>query len=159
MDIALIFRGTSYWLGRHVFDRGRGILNVHVPSGGSLDPAASEASFGLPRAFFRTHFPEDPVERFACHSWLLDPQWEDNLPAVSNIVRFQRRFALDALEAEPEVANRDILEPVFHRKLGNGQSVMDVLNDLPQETTLQRAYVAHLGSGQHWLTRTGSVDF
>jgi hypothetical protein len=157
--LPLAFRGTTYWLGRHVFDRGRGMLNVHVPSGGSLDPAASEASFGLARSFFPTHFPEDSVEAFTCHSWLLDPQWEDYLPMASNIVRFQRRFTLNALGAEPEVADLDILELVFHLKLGDGMSVMDVLDDLPQDTRLQRAYVAHLRSGRHWLTRTGSVDF
>jgi hypothetical protein len=155
--LPLSFRGTSYWLGRHVYDRRRGALDVHVPEGGPLDPAASDASFDLARVFFPRHFPEDSVERFTCHSWLLDPQWEDYLPTASNIVQFQRRFALNALGAEPELADLDILELVFHQKVGSGKSVVDVLGDLPQETTLQRAYVSHLRSGRHWVTRAGSL--
>jgi hypothetical protein len=64
----LVFRGASFRLGRHVFDRGTGGLNVHIPEGGPLDPAASEASFDMARHFFRTHFPDEPVQEFTCHS-------------------------------------------------------------------------------------------
>ena len=64
----LLFRGVSCRLGRHVFDRGGGDLNVHIPAGAPLDFDASQASFDLARQFFPRHFPEEPVTSFVCHS-------------------------------------------------------------------------------------------
>jgi hypothetical protein len=156
--LPLVFRGASYRLGRHVFDRGRGGLNVHVPEGGSLDQETSQASFDWARRFFPWHFPEEPVTEFGCHSWLLDDQWSHFLPDHSNIIRFQRRFTV-VEEAEPERADLDILELVFHRVLDGNETLSTVLNELPQETTLQRAYVAHLRAGGHWRNRTGVFPF
>jgi hypothetical protein len=150
----LVFRGATYRLGRHVFDRGRGGLNVHVPEGESLDPEASLASFDRARRFFPRHFPEEPITEFGCHSWLLDDQWARYLSDDSNIIRFQQRFTL-VEEQAPELADLDILELVFHRALDRGETLLEVLDELPQTTTLQRAYVAHLRGGEHWLTRTG----
>jgi hypothetical protein len=79
----------------------------------------------------------------------------------SNITRFQRRFTLvpEDDNAEPELADRDILELVFHRVVDPGRSLLQLLDDLPQDTTLQRAYVTHLRCGNHWLTRTGTFPF
>lgn len=87
-----------------------------------------------------------------------DPQWADYLSPASTILRFQHRFTLAPVLAGPDIADAEILEFVFYRRVDAGWSVMDMLADLPQETTLQRAYEAHLRSGGHWLTRTGARD-
>ncbi len=42
----------------------------------------------------------------------------------------------------------DVLRFVFHR-------IAPSVDDLPQRTTLERAIVAHLRAGKHWLDRTG----
>jgi len=60
--------------------------------------------------------------------------------------------------AGPDIADAEILEFVFYRRVDAGWSVMDMLADLPHETALQRVYEAHLRSGGHWLTRTGAGD-
>ena len=172
--------GAAYDLGRIAFDRGtverdvasappgvrpprRGDaqLNAHVPERGPLVPAACDASFARAREFFPRHFPGEPVARFTCHSWLLDDQLAGYLPESSNIVRFQRRFQLLPEEAggEAPVADGDILELVFHRTHGGPEIPASLLGELPQDTTLQRAYVAHLRAGGHWRARTGWLPF
>lgn len=155
------FRGKLYDLGRLQFERvklggrtgasvsaaglpyGRGDfgLSVHIPEfSGPLSPAACDASFGAAREFFPRHFPDEPLGVAACYSWLLDPQLADYLPSESNIVRFQQRFRHSHDLADGDA---DTLEFVF------GQRKPD-LEKLPQDTTLQRAVVAHLRAGRHW---------
>jgi hypothetical protein len=156
--LPLIFQGVSYRLGRHVFDRGGGDLNVHIPAGSPLDPVSSQASFDRAREFFPRHFPEERVASFGCHSWLLDDQWAQYLPESSNIVQFQRRFAVDPDEpAEP--GDNDILQFIFHRTPDGPEISPALIDSLPQDTTLQRAFVAHLRAGNHWWTRTGWFPF
>jgi hypothetical protein len=155
------FRGKLYDLGRMQFERvklggrtgtsvseaglpyGQGDvgLSVHIPEfSGPLSPAACDASFAAARAFFPRHFPDEPLGVAACYSWLLDPQLAEYLRPESNIVRFQRRFTYSHDLGD---ADADTLEFVF------GQRAPD-LDLLPQETTLQRAIVAHLRAGRHW---------
>ncbi|MFI7013026.1 hypothetical protein [Streptomyces sp. NPDC050164] len=35
----------------------------------------------------------------------------------------------------------------------------DLLRQLPQDTSLRRAYVTHLQSGRHWHARTGWIAY
>lgn len=163
----LKFQGAEYRLGRLEYDRGRGecpdgtagfLLNIHIPSGASLSPGSCDESLGLARVFFGHHFPDEPVSHFVCHSWLLDPQLTEYLPERSNIVRFLHRFKLKQLTSgDQDHADGDMLEYVFGRPSQRGPVTASLLADLPQETSLQRAYVAHLQSGWHWHARTGWI--
>jgi hypothetical protein len=139
--VRLAWEGRLFELGRLQFEPREGRLNVHIPEAGPLTPADCDDSLARARRFF--------AERVAeCHSWLLDPQLADYLTAASNIVRFQRRF-------EPirrgEAVDESVLEFVFHR-------IRPDLDDLPQETALQRAIVGHLRSGGHWYLHTGRLE-
>nr|WP_246001771.1 hypothetical protein [Allorhizocola rhizosphaerae] len=68
---------------------------MHIPECcGPLPPAACDVAFARAAEFFPRHFPDEPYEVAVCMSWLLDPALADHLPAESNIVRFQRRFAI-----------------------------------------------------------------
>jgi hypothetical protein len=159
--LPLVFQGVSYRLGRHVFDRNGNDIGVHIPEGEPLDPAASQASFDLARQFFPSHFPEESVTCFSCYSWLLDDQWAQYLPDTSNIVQFQRRFHLlpEDLEADPASGDTDILQFVFHRNPDGLAISTALIEELPQDTTLQRAFVAHLRKGGHWRARNGWFPF
>lgn len=107
------FRGELYQLGRLQFERSRAgrhtaevltaagldteeggpCLSVHIPDFlGPLSPAACDRSLARAREFFALHYPEERHQAVVCHSWLLDPQLREYLPARSNIVRFQERF-------------------------------------------------------------------
>ncbi len=165
--VPIRFRGADYQLGRLSFNRGEfsvlgrthgHVLNVHIPPFGRLDSDACDDSFAQARSFFPRHFPEEPVAFFVCHSWLMDDQLASYLPESSNLVQFQRRFRL-LPEREPEVSDADILAFVFNRAHDSAEVPLSLLETLPQETALQRAFVSHLRSGKHWYSRTGWLEF
>jgi hypothetical protein len=141
------YRGELFQLGRLQFLRGgKGGLDIHIPVGGPLLPAAVDESFAQAVEFFEAFFPADASRRGVCQSWLLDPQLADHLPVDANIVAFQRRFHL-----VPDWHRRGdnaIREAVFGRSDAP-------LAEVPQDTTLQRAVVAHLQKGGHWAVRRG----
>ncbi|MBB5866856.1 hypothetical protein F4553_000235 [Allocatelliglobosispora scoriae] len=147
--LTLHARGGLYELGRLQHQRGT-TIGLHIPDAGPLTPAAVEASLDEARAFFPRHFPDEHYAEFSCGSWLLDPQLLEYLPADSNIVRFQRRFELDAYE-EPEGIDADVevLRFVF-------RSLTTPLDQLQCRTVLQRAIVDHLQAGRHWRWRRGT---
>ena len=155
------FRGALYQLGRLQFQRatlgnrtgkaiiaagqpygpGDPVLAVHVPATyGPMTPAACDRSFAMARDFFPRYFPEEEYHLAQCHSWLLDDQLAEYLPAQSNIIRFQRRFRPAYV---PKDDDAGILRFVFG-KVGTD------LGDLPRRTTLQRAISDHLQAGRHW---------
>lgn len=165
--VPLRFRGADYPLGRLSFNRaalsilGRAhghVLNVHIPPSGRLDAAACDESFARAREFFPRHFPEEPMSFFICSSWLMDNQLAAYLPASSNLLQFQRRFHL-VPEKELETSDESILSFVFNRIHKGAEMPSALLDELPQDTTLQRAFVSHLRSGKHWYTRTGWLAF
>lgn len=160
--LPLVFSGTSFRLGRLAFDRrppcepgdsnaalkpGEASWNIHVPSGGGpIPPAAVTAS--MDRALELS----DRAAAFCCHSWLMDPQLVDLLPPDSNIVRFQARFDYFT---DSRVADGDLIQHVFRRTVDGAGISAGFLDQLPQDTTLQRGIVSVLRSGRHWHIRTG----
>jgi hypothetical protein len=158
--LTLHVRGGLYELGRLQYQRGRVIpevalaaglpedtfaLSAHIPESGPLTLEACDDSVARAREFFPRHFPDEPYELVTCGSWLLDPQLAEYLPEDSNMVRFQRRFTLT-----PDVrdAGIEIFRFVFRR-------IDAELDELPQETTLERAVVAHVRAGRVWHDRRG----
>lgn len=164
--LSLHFHGELYQLGRLQFQRDRvgrragaaiaaeGFghgpgdlgLGLHIPD--FLGPLTSEAcdrSLALGREFFARHYPEEPYRVATCASWLLDPQLREYLPEDSNIVRFQKRFRISHMGAEPE--DDTPVRFVF----GTGES----LDRLPRRTVLERAVVDHLRKGGHWYVGHG----
>ncbi|WP_440582126.1 acyltransferase domain-containing protein [Streptomyces flavofungini] len=167
----LHFRGELYQLGRLQFQRallsgrmggataaaghpagpGDPCLNLHITDfRGALTPEACDRSLAMARRFFARHFPEERYETAACHSWLLDPQLKEYLPAESNIVRFQERFRLaDTYGPRPGGGGA--------HKPEDGDPVAFVFGDrdlpvatLPRRTRLERAVGDHLRAGGHW---------
>jgi hypothetical protein len=162
----LQLRGVHYrHLGRLEYNRGAISLSdgpcgytigVHIPGGIPLETAACDDSLNVARRFFSRHFPEEPAAMFHCSSWLMDPQLAEYLPAHSNIVQFQRRFQILPLAPGDEESAR--CERVREYIFGGSGNATD-LDELPQDTTLQRAYVAHRRSGRYWHTRIGWRPF
>jgi hypothetical protein len=155
------FRCEALTIGRLQFDRryvpidaagglephrGEPALGVHIPALGPLDADACDASLAQAREFYATHFPEERYEVGICESWLMDEQLAEYLPDGSNIRQFQERFTLG--DDWTRLADDDVIRFVFGRLPAD-------LDDLPQETTLQRAAVGHLQAGRHWYFRRG----
>jgi hypothetical protein len=133
---------------RAPFGAGHPVLGVHIPERGRLDPQACDDSFDRAREFFPQHFPEREHRYATCNSWLLDPQLAEYLPADSNVVRFQRRFTQSGPGTDDD---NTVFEFVFRR-------LNPPLDELPQDTTLQRAVVAHLRTGRHWQPVSGWLE-
>ncbi|KUN03901.1 acyltransferase [Streptomyces yokosukanensis] len=165
------FRGELYQLGRLQFERARlgqrsapvlaaaGLdavpgtpcLNLHIPDfHGPLTPAACDRSLALAREFFALHFPEERPVAALCHSWLLDPQLKQYLPADSNIVRFQERFRTAREDTEP--SDTEPVQFVF------GAPDLPVAR-LPRRTSVERAVGDHLRAGGHWYIGHGWFPF
>jgi hypothetical protein len=159
--LTLHFRGAIYALGRLQFQRvpqepvldGQPALSVHIPATGPMTPEACDESFAAARPFFDRYFPEEGYRHAICHSWLLDEQLADYLPADSNIVRFQRRFRPVPPKPDEATGDQAILEFVFRRR--RGPLAPGELDRLPQRTSLERAVVTHLRAGRHWRVATG----
>ncbi|NMO54598.1 DUF5596 domain-containing protein [Actinoplanes sp. TBRC 11911] len=147
--LTLHARGSLYELGRLQHQRGDTSIDLHIPDAGPLSPESVTASLDRARAFFPRHFPDERYTAFSCGSWLLDPQLLEYLPDDANIVRFQRRFDLEAYE-EPEGLNADVEVRRFVFR-----SLSTPLDRLPRRTVLQRAIVDHLRAGRHWYWRRG----
>lgn len=149
------FRGNVFRLGRLQFDPSdkvvgaEPLLDVHIPAIGPLDPRACDDAFARAREFFAKHYPETPLRRAICRSWLMDDQLAGHLPESSNIVRFQRRFT--SLPGFSKLGDDDLLLFVFGW-------IPDDLADLPQDTSMQRAAVEHLRDGRHWYIRDGVLE-
>jgi hypothetical protein len=162
--MSLHWTGQLYQLGRLQFDLGRvdptsqwaralpdnvapgdWVLGVHIPEAGPLDDAAVGASLSDVRPFLETYFPEVSATMQRCFSWMLDPYLRYVLPN-SNITRFQNLFTPDGLF---EDNNEDILYFVFRRR------GIDDLDQLPRETSLQRAVLDRIKAGGSWQNRQG----
>ncbi|MFD6096039.1 acyltransferase domain-containing protein [Nocardiopsis flavescens] len=160
------YRGLLYRLGRLQFERaaldaaacggaphgggpadGETVLDVHIPGGGPMTPAACDASFAAAPGFFGRYFPGTAYRHATCHSWLLDGRLADHLPADSNIVRFQARFRLFG---RWPVSDDDVLRFVFEVDPATADR-----DRLPAVTGVQRAVLGHLRSGGHWRTAHG----
>lgn len=148
------FRGEVFTLGRLQFDRdGQGVegpaLGVHIPALGPLLPEACASSLERARGFFADHFPEQTYRLASCQSWLLDEQLCEYLGEDSNIIAFQRRFTPVPDWSRP--GDDDVVRFVFGR-------LPRSLDELPQETSVQRAVVKHLRDGRHWRFRRGWLE-
>ena len=148
--LLVTWSGSLYWLGRLQFNLQRletgWVCSTHIPRSGPLDPAAVDDALATASRFFPEHFPDHPVQDFWCSSWLLDPTLAAALDPAANMARFQARWRL---YGEPMPGDEDALFFTFARR---GDVDLDAL---PQDTTLQRAIVARLRSGDHWSVRTG----
>lgn len=131
------------------FEVGDPCVGIHIPEGTPLSPEAVEGSLAEAGRFFETYFPVPGRRVATCFSWLLDDQLAEYLPAASNIVAFQRRFELVPGWFDGDA---DVLEFVFRAKPG-----VD-LDQLPQDSSMERAAIAHLRAGRHWRMRAGWLD-
>lgn len=112
------------------------LIHVHIPSDADLSPECCDESFRMAEQFLAEHFPETVGSKFACDSWLLSPALKELLPEESRILQFQNRFEVKSWNQDAD----DFLEWVFKRK--------DLaLEDLPEETSLQRKMKAYLLKG------------
>jgi len=113
-------------------------IYLHIPPKTDLRPETVEATCRAARGFFRRYFPDWADKPYYCDSWLLSPALAQVLPPESNVVRFSKLFALDALDLDSEA----FVEWIFGRK--------DIpWAELPEDTALRRGMKRYiLGGGK-----------
>ncbi|MBD5093046.1 MAG: DUF5596 domain-containing protein [Subdoligranulum sp.] len=118
---------------------GDAILSVHIPSDACLSDAALRDSYNMAQCFFAgpgaAVCAQGMPHTVLCRTWLLAPALKTLLPAGSGILRFGADYVLYIEEPE----NED-----FYRWLFGGKKPLE---QLPRETSLQRAVAAHLAQG------------
>ena len=133
-------------------EMGKRVISLHIPSDARMDMGLLDQSVAQARQFLRDYFQDWADAPMECESWLLSPVLGALLPEGSHILEFQRAFTLDQVDPEPN----DVLEWVF--QLTEEQQKITSLEDLSENTSLQRAMKAFLRSGgkvgvaRGWLT-------
>jgi hypothetical protein len=123
-------------------------VGLHIPEGLGLDPDTVAASLARASEVLPAVWPVAQRRLLTCSSWLLDDQLGEYLAPGSRILAFQRLFEMVPGGHDDDA---DTLYFIFRRTTAS-------LDGLPQETTLQRAIVAHLRAGRHWQSRCGWRD-
>lgn len=127
----------SEW--EHRLSPGMPHLDMHIPAGGGMSPAACRESFQGAVEFFDTYFPSWYYTALGCRSWILNPGLQSILPPEANLVKLQKAVCLYPCYSGPT----DGLRFVF--------GVEALPEALPETATkLQRSIFEYLAAGHRW---------
>ncbi len=130
----ITYDGPEYSKGGFTLRPGDRIQNIHIPSSGEpFDKAARLDSYKKAYDFFK---PEGPLVCM-CHSWLLYPEYKNILKPGSNIADFQSDFDIIRVDTEDFSDAWRVFGP-DHAKPAQ---------ELPERTSMQRAFKSHLLAG------------
>lgn len=142
------YQGEEITVGERVIKEGMPVLYTHIPKDGSpLDIKLCNASFKEAKKVFAKLLGIEDIP-VLCASWLLYPKNRDFLPESSNIIKFMDRFTLVSVDHCRRDRN-SVIPFVFEVKMNTPTE------ELPEETSLQRAYKAHLLEGGRMGAGTG----
>ncbi|MDE6550296.1 MAG: acyltransferase domain-containing protein [Clostridia bacterium] len=124
---------------------------IHIPQGEKLSQAECVASIQAADKFFAKYFPKHSYEYYFCESWLLYQGNRDYMLKTSNIVKFMDLFDIaystkderQALERIYGLGSKEI-SAIFSAK---GDSRLSAIEELPENTSLQRAAKQYMADG------------
>ena len=119
--------------------KGQTVYNCHIPSAGTLTPDLVEDSLLRAKAFFAQELTSDSMPVY-CSSWMLYPPHVELFPKGSNLRSFAERFTV--VDAVPDPTNHDFWR-IFNRPWDPDMN----LNELPEDTSLRRAFKTFLMNG------------
>lgn len=130
----IAYKGPEYTKNGFTLRPGDQVRNIHIPSSGEpFDKAARLDSYKKAYSFFK---PQGPLF-CVCHSWLLYPEYKKILKPGSNIADFQSDFDI----IETETGDFSDAWRVF------GAEYDKPVPQLPERTSMQRAFKSHLLAG------------
>ena len=113
---------------------------MHIPKTGEpLDRELCLKAFDKAKVFFAETFSMYDIA-FMCQSWLLYSLNREILPETSHIVRFMDLFDIIG-QGEYDMKRNAVFAIVFQTL------ITDDISALPQNSSLQRGYVAHMAKG------------
>lgn len=125
---------------------GEPVISIHIPSDADISEEACSASIAAAKRFFARFFKEYADSCYICDSWLMSPVLSDMLPPDSRILAFQKRFEVISVK-KPSM---DFLEWLFYTHSAS-------LDQLPEDTSLQRKVKAYLQNGGEMSTALGRM--
>lgn len=129
--------GDEYTKNGYTVKRGDKVKNIHIPSSGEpFDEAARLVSYKQAYEYFKDEFNGGPMV-CVCHSWLLYPEYAKILDPKSNIVSFQKDFDIIGCDTD-DFGDAWRLYGAEHT---------NPTAQLPERTSMQRAFKKHLLSG------------
>lgn len=131
------FKLDEYEVDGNIVKKGDRVINMHIPSSGSFSEEKRLDSYKRAFEFFKEDFGGKPIP-MVCDSWLLYPEHREFLPEHLNIRSFMEDFTYI------EGATEDKFENAW-RVFGKDSAKAP--DELPQETSLQKAYAGHLIAG------------
>ena len=132
------FKRDIYTKDSLTIEKGDTVYNIHIPSMGPLTKQSRLDSYKKAYTFYQKELKGGPMV-IVCSSWLLYPDNKSFYPNNSNIISFMDDFDYiwrvekDSFDDGWRIFGKDYKKPV---------------TELPQNTSLQRAYVGYLLSGK-----------
>lgn len=124
---------------KKVLEYGDPVIRLHIPASGRMTPEMIDKSLEETKKFAAKHFPEYKYKAFDCRSWLMDPQLDEILNKDSNIVKFRKRFR--------SLTCKSMGQAVFYFIFNKPDMNFDI-QDLPEDSSLQRALKEHYLNGE-----------
>jgi hypothetical protein len=120
--------------------KGDTVIGVHIPRTLTpLDKPSYDAAFDMAREFFKDKMNGAPMA-FTCCSWLLYPDNIDILPEKSNVRKFMLEFDIINKYDDKPGQYADMWRLFDMDYTGN-------FDDYPEDSSLRRAFKAHLKNG------------
>lgn len=138
----IAFPYDEYIKNGYVIQKGDRVYNTHIPSSGSLTRDKRMDSYRRAYEFYKDELEGRPLV-VVCNSWLLYPDNEKFYPKHSNIIDFMHDFDIIDSEERDSFTNAWRVFGKHHDR---------AIEELPTDTSLQRAYVDWLKAGK----KTGS---
>ena len=130
---------------RLVAKSGDTVLSVHIPRGTDISPHNTAKSLLAALKDVAVYYPEHNIKAFYCHSWLLDPKFNDILEPGAKIPQFGNLFTRYPAKS----SGKEVFSFVFRRTMP--------LENLPENTSLERALKQHYINGNYILAYSGIV--
>lgn len=119
------------------------IISIHIPSGGSLDFDQNTSDLKRAEKIVTSCFGE--FKLFYCNSWLLDPTIKTVMGKPTNMVRFADRFTRFPVKSD----GTSVFSYLYNT------TDTENIDDLPENTTMQKAIKKHLLAGGRILNYQG----
>lgn len=118
------------------------VVSIHIPRGGDFDDKTVQETLDYARVFLDKCYPDYENKAFFCASWLLDHQIGELLGNDSNIVKFGNRYR----RMHTKNPGTDAITFVFN--VNDKKYTLDDLNELPENTRLERTLKKHYLDGK-----------
>ena len=131
---------------KDIVKKGDIVYSCHIPSAGPLTPESVMDSLKKAYKFFNI---KDKLIVY-CHSWLIYPAHYDLFPKGSNLRAFYDLY--DIIDEEHQTSNENLWR-IFYKPIDTP------LDELPENTTLQRNFKEYLKKGNFIGVGVGMLVF